>query len=128
MIFRQGPAMVVLMVVIYLIYYFGDYAMREGIPMHLSAIERGYEKIQTNYDKQYERVVASFEKAQGQQKETVDRVLNSLEREREVTLQNQKLLQFAVEKLASDEDRARVRGLMPSQQASEPVEQKIPKK
>jgi len=59
---QQGPSFLVLVLILYGLWGFGEYIIHEGIPNHLLQIQSGYEKIQQAQDKNIDRLIADQDK------------------------------------------------------------------
>lgn len=68
---RQGPSFIVLLLILYGLWGFGNHLITVGIPEHLNQIKAGYREIQDSHTKNLERVVGAFEREQERNKQIV---------------------------------------------------------
>lgn len=77
---RQGPSFLILLLLLYGLWGFSDYVIKEGIPSHLQQIQAGYKEIQTSHDKNLDRVIANSERNQEIMTEAVDEIRMAVEK------------------------------------------------
>jgi len=58
---RQGPSFVILLLILYGIWSFGNYAISVAVPAHLQQIQAGYQQIQEQHNRNLERVIHAVE-------------------------------------------------------------------
>lgn len=58
----QGIVSFLLVVIIVGGYYSLDWAMKEGVPMHLKMIQDGYDRCDAKHEQQLDKVIDSFER------------------------------------------------------------------
>jgi hypothetical protein len=62
MLVRQGPAFLLLALVLYGIFRAGDYAMSTAIPTHLQSIKDGYKEIAGQMERSVDKIASAIDK------------------------------------------------------------------
>ena len=88
---RQGPSFVVLILILFGIWHFGNYVVTEGITRGIDQITRGYREIQESHTENLERVIAAFEREQSRDSTLVGLVREVVEN-RDILKQTHALL------------------------------------
>lgn len=77
---QQGPSFLVLVLILYGLWGFGDHIIHEGIPSHLRQIQQGYEKIQQAQDKNIDRLIAEQHEEHNLMRKAVEEITTLAER------------------------------------------------
>lgn len=91
---RQGPAFLILLLLLFGCWKLGNHLVTVGIPAHLEQIKQGYREIQDSHGKNLERVVTAFESEQQRSKEVVELVSDLIENQQLLRENRDLLLQF----------------------------------
>ncbi|QDU60021.1 hypothetical protein Pan216_08580 [Planctomycetes bacterium Pan216] len=95
---KQGPAFILLLLLLYGLWEFGTYVASVGVPAHLEQIKVGYLEIQQSHSENLERLLTSFEREQERYRGVID-LLGSLVESRELIESNHSLLLQVIEEL-----------------------------
>lgn len=76
---RQGPAFLLLSLVLYGLYCSGQYAMTTAVPSHLESIKSGYKEVAGQMEKAADRMTVALEKDATRDAEQNKAILSKLE-------------------------------------------------
>lgn len=76
---RQGPAFLLLSLVLYGLYCSGQYAMTTAVPAHLESIKAGYKEVAGQMEKAADRMTVTFEKDATRDAEQNKAILSKLD-------------------------------------------------
>jgi hypothetical protein len=76
---RQGPAFLLLSLVLYGLYASGQYAMTTAVPSHLESIKSGYKEIAGQMEKSVDKMTVALEKDAARDTEQNKALLQKLE-------------------------------------------------
>jgi hypothetical protein len=88
---RQGPSFVVLVLLLVGLWHVGEYLVTEGLTAGIGQIQQGYREIQSQHDRNLERIISAFEKERAREASVVG-VLRVLAENRELLDETRTLL------------------------------------
>lgn len=107
-VLRQGPAFMILVLILYGLWHLSTYLVTVGVPAHLAEIKAGYREVQQSHTENLERIVVAFEREQARSAGVLS-VLESLVENHELLADNNQLLKQIIRELQTLKNPSEIR-------------------